>query len=1224
MAFGSEVGTGHVSIFPSMKGFRSAVDKEMRGAGKSGSNRFSQAFGNGSKIGKSFGGSFKKAFGSSARGVADDVLKPLKRDAAQASSKASAALLNYRQATVNVQQAQERLNSAIARYGSDSTQAQTASINLEKAQLRQATALDKSNDAAERLADAKKALKAAEDELAKGTNTVSGSMKTMASSFSAGFSSISRGQSTFTGLSGALGSLVRSLLGVDAIWKPLGSKIAGFANKAVSSLSGFAVQVGAKIQTGLKGAISAAQQTLKGWGGSIAATVSGIAKPIGAAITAWTQPIRDWGSRTGNTIKTAVATWTAPIRSFGGKIGSAIGDAAGKVGQKLAPVANVAKNYFGNIATAAGAVWSKLPAGAQTAAGAIGSTLGNLASSAGNSFKNLAQNAVAHIKGLATGAVTAVGVGIAAVSAKLVDFGKQAFQSYSDYEQLSGGVAKLYGNMGMSLEDYAKQAGKSAESARADWERNEAAQKTVMANAQNAWQTSGMSANAYMEQATSFSAALINALGGDTKKAADMTDVAMRAMSDNINTFGSNATDVQNAFNGFAKQNYTMLDNLKLGYGGTKEEMERLIKDANEWGAANGEASNLSIDSFSDVIQAIQQIQEKQHIAGTTAREAASTIEGSVSAMKAAWTNWLAELGKSDADMDAVTQNLANSLVAAAKNVIPRVGVIIKSFVHAIPGMFNTLVSTLPAPFQNAVTAIGDVFKNFGSILAPVTAALGVLGSSGLAGLLSKLPLIGGLFASTGANATIFGKALGVITGPIGMVVAAIGTLIATVPELRNAFGTQVTGAFNLFKNTIAGMKPTFDAFGKSLQDMFKQVMPVITASVAEIITVFGDILQSLAPLIPTIIEPLMNALSSLMPLIGQLVSSLLPPLADIIAALLPVASQIVSMIGQVISQLASALVPVIQQVMDFVSQLVTAITPLIQQLVPVITDAVSGITGIIQQLMPVIQSIISVVGSVVSAIIGFITGTLLPAVQAMLPYVSGVIDGIQGVIQGVVGVISGVISMVTNLINGNWSGAWNSFKSILSNAAGAVGGLASGIVSAIKGVFAGAGSLLKNAGSQLISGLWNGISGAIGGLYDKIKGALSGLVDKAKEALGIHSPSRVFRDEVGRYIPPGISEGIDKATPALQRDIAKRMQGVTAAAQSAFQPMTLRSAIGVEGSAPLPETGNGLADLASMLVELRGLRSDLQALHGDLGPTIAKYTPSMTIREEKRRLGLV
>lgn len=1185
MAFGSEVGTGHVSIFPSMKGFRSAVDKEMRGAGKSGSNRFSQAFGNGSKIGKSFGGNFKKAFGAGARGAADEVLKPLKRDVAQASSKASAALLNYRQATVNVQRAQERLNAAIAKYGPDSTQAQTASINLEKAQLRQATALDKSNGAAERLADAKKALKAAEAELAKGTNTVSGSVKTMASSFSAGFSSISRGQSTFTGLSGALGSLVRSLLGVDAIWKPLGSKIAGFANKAVSSLSGFAVQVGAKIQTGLKGAISAAQQTLKGWGGSIAATVSGIAKPIGAAITAWTQPIRDWGSRTGNTIKTAVATWTAPIRSFGGKIGSAIGDAAGKVGQKLAPVANVAKNYFGNIATAAGAVWSKLPAGAQTAAGAIGSTLGNLA-----------QNAVAHIKGLATGAVAAIGAGVAAIGGTLVATGKQALGAYATWEQAVGGVDTLF----------------------------KGASGTVQKYAAEAYKTAGVGANDYMNQVTSFAASLVSSLGGDTAKAAEMGNQAIIDMSDNANKMGTDIQTIQQTYQSLARGNYAMLDNLKLGYGGTKTEMQRLIADANKLPGVMKEGNDLSIDSFADVTEAISRVQKSLGISGTTAKEAATTIEGSVNSMKAAWQNWLAGLGNENADMGALSQQLADSIGTALKNILPRVKVIAQSVVKAIPSLFSDLVTLLPEPFQNAINAIGSVFNGLGEIfkpvqsaIAPLIAAFMALGAGGIAPLLSKIPLLGGVLGGLSGPLSALG-------GPIGIVVAALGTLIATVPELRNAFGTQVTGAFNLFKNTIAGMKPTFDAFGKSLQDMFKQVMPVITASVAELIPVFGDILQSLAPLIPTIIEPLMNALSSLMPLIGQLVSSLLPPLADIIAALLPVASQIVSMIGQVISQLASALVPVIQQVMDFVSQLVTAITPLIQQLVPVITDAVSGITGIIQQLMPVIQSIISVVGSVVSAIIGFITGTLLPAVQAMLPYVSGVIDGIQGVIQGVVGVISGVISMVTNLINGNWSGAWNSFKSILSNAAGAVGGLVSGIVSAIKGVFAGAGSLLKNAGSQLISGLWNGISGAIGGLYDKIKGALSGLVDKAKEALGIHSPSRVFRDEVGRYIPPGISEGIDKATPALQRDIAKRMQGVTAAAQSAFQPMTLRSAIGVEGSAPLPETGNGLADLASMLVELRGLRSDLQALHGDLGPTIAKYTPSMTIREEKRRLGLV
>ena len=241
-----------------------------------------------------------------------------------------------------------------------------------------------------------------------------------------------------------------------------------------------------------------------------------------------------------------------------------------------------------------------------------------------------------------------------------------------------------------------------------------------------------------------------------------------------------------------------------------------------------------------------------------------------------------------------------------------------------------------------------------------------------------------------------------------------------------------------------------------------------------------------------------------------------------------------------------------------------------------------------------------------------------------MLPYVSGVINGIQGVIRGVVGVISGVISMVANLINGNWRGAWNSFKSILSSAAGAVGGLVSGIVNAIRGAFAGAGSMLVSAGAQIISGLWNGISGAIGGLYANIKGALSGLVDKAKEALGIHSPSRVFRDEVGRYIPPGISEGIDKATPALQRNIVRQVQGVTDAAQSAFGPMTLRSAIGLDDSVASATTGNGLADLATIITEIRGLRSDLQSLHEDLGPTIGKYAPTMSLREWKRAFNII
>ena len=213
------------------------------------------------------------------------------------------------------------------------------------------------------------------------------------------------------------------------------------------------------------------------------------------------------------------------------------------------------------------------------------------------------------------------------VASKAVDAGKAivggAVEGYASYEQLAGGVKKLYGD----------------------------ASNTVMRFAQDAYKTSGMSANQYMEQATSFSAALVSSLGGDTAAAARQTDVAMRAISDNVNTFGSDMDSVQNAFQGFAKQNYTMLDNLKLGYGGTKQEMERLIADANAYAAANGKAADLSIDSFSDIVTAIELIQEKQGIAGTTAKEAATTIEGSIAMTKAAWANLLAEFGKEDGDV---------------------------------------------------------------------------------------------------------------------------------------------------------------------------------------------------------------------------------------------------------------------------------------------------------------------------------------------------------------------------------------------------------------------------------------------------------------------------------------------------------------------------------------------------------------------------------------------
>lgn len=312
--------------------------------------------------------------------------------------------------------------------------------------------------------------------------------------------------------------------------------------------------------------------------------------------------------------------------------------------------------------------------------------------------------------GLGTAAkagVAALGAALASAAAGTVALGKAALESYAQYEQLVGGVDKLFQDASPKLQEYAA----------------------------NAYQTAGMSANQYMEQATSFSASLINSLGGDTQKAADQADVAMRAMSDNVNTFGTSMTDVQNAFQGFSKQNFTMLDNLKLGYGGTKEEMQRLISDANEYAASIGEASDLSIDSFSDIVTAIELIQEKQNIAGTTAREAATTIEGSVNMAKAAWQNWVTELGKDNADMGKLTTQLVDSVTKAASNIVPRIAVIAGAAMAALSEQLPSAVEQIGASLSGYAPTLGaSVMSLIGTVAqmameyAP-TALLAIVGA---------------------------------------------------------------------------------------------------------------------------------------------------------------------------------------------------------------------------------------------------------------------------------------------------------------------------------------------------------------------------------------------------------------------------------------------------------------------------------------------------------------
>ncbi len=323
------------------------------------------------------------------------------------------------------------------------------------------------------------------------------------------------------------------------------------------------------------------------------------------------------------------------------------------------------------------------------------------------------------------GGAIAVGVGAAATGIGVL--AKAAVGAYADYEQLVGGVETLFGAGGQSIEEYAASVGKTVDEVKDQYDKLIKAESNVMDHANEAYKTAGLSANEYMETVTSFSAALISSLGGDTVKAAEVADKAIVDMSDNANKMGSSMESIQNAYQGFAKQNYTMLDNLKLGYGGTKEEMQRLLDDA-------GKLTNQKFDlsSYADIVEAIHVVQENMGIAGTTSEEAATTIQGSVGMMKAAWQNFLTGMSDPEQDFGALVGNLVDSVVIAVDNIVPRIietvprlveglGQIVENLIPHIGPMIEKL---LPSLLQGAVNLIAYLVQNLPSLIMSLGTAL--------------------------------------------------------------------------------------------------------------------------------------------------------------------------------------------------------------------------------------------------------------------------------------------------------------------------------------------------------------------------------------------------------------------------------------------------------------------------------------------------------------------
>lgn len=289
----------------------------------------------------------------------------------------------------------------------------------------------------------------------------------------------------------------------------------------------------------------------------------------------------------------------------------------------------------------------------------------------------------------------AIGVGLAAGVAALGTLGVAATKNYAEYEQLTGGVQTLFGTGGKDLAKYAESVGKSVDDAKEQFDKLKAAEQAVMDHSKTAFRDTGLSANAYMETITSFSASLIQSLGGDTQKAAEVGHRAVVDMSDNANKMGTNIQDIQNAYQGFAKQNYTMLDNLKLGFGGTKEEMQRLLKEAEKISGIH-----YNIDSFADVVEAIHVMQESMGIAGTTMEEASTTIEGSIGMLKASWTDFLTGMSDSDQDIGQLVKNVADSLKTVFDNVIPRILQALPRIIEGLSQLFQLVAGYLPEILQ--------------------------------------------------------------------------------------------------------------------------------------------------------------------------------------------------------------------------------------------------------------------------------------------------------------------------------------------------------------------------------------------------------------------------------------------------------------------------------------------------------------------------------------------
>ena len=532
-----------------------------------------------------------------------------------------------------------------------------------------------------------------------------------------------------------------------------------------------------------------------------------------------------------------------------------------------------------------------------------------------------------------------VGVALGAV-AVAVKLGKEVIAAYADYEQLVGGVDTLFKDSSQEIQRYAA----------------------------NAYKTAGLSANEYMETVTGFSASLIQSLGGDTEKAAKYADMAITDMSDNANKMGTDMSSIQNAYQGFAKQNYTMLDNLKLGYGGTKQEMERLLADAEKISGVK-----YDISSYADVVEAIHVMQESMDIAGTTAKEAEATISGSVNALKSAVSNLIVGFGDADADMEL----LCNNMVDAFKTVVANITPVIENIVAALPTALDALLTAvgelLPTLLEAVTELFSQVLETLLSLLpqlipAAVSALMTIVNT-----LIENLPLL--IEAAVQLVSTLVTGIADALPTLIPAAVQAIVTivqgLVDSLPMLLDAALQLITGLtqglLDALPVLIAALPEIINGIISFLLDSIPQIIETGIQLLTSLVAALPDIIMAIVEAIPKIIDGIINAVLNAIPLIIQAGIDLL---ISLIQALPQIITTIVQAIPQIISGIVNTLVGNIDKIIMAGVQLFVA---LIENLPTIIVEIVKAvpqiIAGIVKAFGSLMYKIVEIGGNIVKGL---------------------------------------------------------------------------------------------------------------------------------------------------------------------------------------------------------------------------------------------------------------